>query len=150
MIRRAGDMKMSAYDKSYLDSMLQKNRYLFRLIGRNCENPFQIITEYMKGKDRKHMDEGNPLYLNKTPKQILGGLGIRLEAENHTGSYDEFILDWMADIYTYLQWEYEIFSEELVEKITPGELYKKYYPLHETSIENGARKLMKIFYNAER
>lgn len=136
-------MKMAAYDECYLDSMLQKNRYLFRLIGRNCEKPFQIITDYMKGQYREYMDKGNPLYLNKTPKQILGSMGIQANMETDISSdYDEFILDWMADIYTYIQWKYEMPSKEVVEQIKPDVLYKKYYPLHETSIENGAEKLM--------
>lgn len=31
---------MSAYDECYLDSMVQKIRYLFKLIARNCEDVF--------------------------------------------------------------------------------------------------------------
>lgn len=58
------------------------------------------------------MDEGNPLYLNKTPKQILGEMGIRIDSELQISEkYDEFILAWMADIYTYMQWKYAIPSE---------------------------------------
>ena len=30
---------MSAYDESYLDGMLMKTRYLFKLIGRNSLDP---------------------------------------------------------------------------------------------------------------
>ena len=134
---------MSAYDKSYLDGMLQKTRYLFRLIGRNCDDPFSVIQEYMNGEYRACMDQGNPLYMNKTPKQILGNMGISLnENTEPSQNYDEFILDWMADIYTYMQWEYELPSKEIVKRIEPKELYEKYFPLHETSIENGARKLL--------
>lgn len=59
------------------------------------------------------MDEGNPLYLNKTPKQILGEMGIRIDSELQISEkYDEFILAWMADIYTYMQWKYAIPSEK--------------------------------------
>ena len=88
------------------------------------------------------MDEGNPLYLNKTPKQILGEMGIRIDSELQISEkYDEFILAWMADIYTYMQWK----SEKIAEKIRPEDLYKKYYPLHEASIENAVDKLKKIY-----
>ena len=59
--------------------------------------------------------------------------------------YDEFILAWMADIYTYLQWKYALPSEQIAEKIFPEDLYKKYYPLHETSIENAVDKLKQIY-----
>lgn len=136
---------MSAYDESYLDGMLQKTRYLFRLIGRNCENPFLVIKKYMSGEYRACMDEGNPLYMNKTPKQILRNMDIAIKENTEPSEeYDEFILDWMADIYTYMQWKYDMSSKEIVERIEPGALYKKYYPLHETSIENGVRKLLHI------
>lgn len=137
---------MPSYDECYLDSMIQKTRYLFKLIARNCESVFEVITAYMEGEYRRRMDEGNPLYLNKTPKQILGDLGICIKnKEQFSKEYDEFILEWMADIYTCMQWRYNIPSKDIIKKIKPEELYSKYYPLHETSIENGIDKLRKIY-----
>ena len=92
------------------------------------------------------MDEANPLYLNKTPKQILGSLNIQIRADAQASeNYDEFILEWMADIYTYMQWQYSIQSSEIVEKIPPEKLYAMYNPLHETSLTNGGRKLYELF-----
>ena len=130
----------------YYDSMIQKNRYLFKLIARNTDEPFHVIKDYMKSDYRKAMDRGNPLYLNKTPKQILGSIGIRIQPEAGINEkYDEFILEWMADVYTYMQWKYDLKSEDIVDKIKPEELYNKYFPLHEASLENGAEKLKKIY-----
>ena len=139
-------MNKTAYDICYYDSMIQKSRYLFKLIARNTDEPFCVIRDYMKSDCRKAMDRGNPLYLNKTPKQILGSLGIRINSEAAINEmYDEFILEWMADIYTYMQWKYNLKSEDIVDKIKPEELYNKYTPLHEASEENGAEKLRKIY-----
>lgn len=136
---------MPAYDESYLDSMITKTRYLFKLIGRNCADPFSAIASYMKSDYRKYMDMGNPMYLNKTPKQIMEELDIRIQNDCEINEkYDEFILEWMADIYVYMQWKYDLSSAEIIEKTTPESLYKKYYPLHETSIENGVRKLLSM------
>lgn len=133
---------MPAYDESYLDSVIQKTRYLFRLIARNCDNPFQVISDYMQGEYRKRMDEGNPLYINKTPKQILGNMGIVIKEDAEISKeYDEFILDWMADIYTYMQWQYSDKSAEIVKAVKPEELYQKYSPLHEASVKNAVQKL---------
>ena len=130
----------------YYDSMIQKNRYLFKLIARNTDEPFHVIKDYMKSDYRKAMDRGNPLYLNKTPKQILGSIGIRIQPEAGINEkYDEFILEWMADVYTYMQWKYDLKSEDIADKIKPEELYNKYFPLHEASLENGAEKLKKIY-----
>lgn len=137
---------MKAYDECYLDSMLQKHRYLYKLIGRNCKNAFSVITEYMNGDYRRNMDQGNPLFLNKTPKQILSKMGISIDdTAPISENYDEFILEWMADIYTYMQWRYNLPSAGIVAKIQPKELYAMYYPLHETSIENGVEKVLKRY-----
>lgn len=134
---------MPAYDESYLDGMITKTRYLFRLIGRNCDDPFSVIAGYMKSDYRKYMDMGNPVYLNKTPKQVLSELNVSIQEDlGISESYDEFILEWMADIYVYMQWRYNLSSAEIAEKTAPESLYQKYYPLHETSVENGVRKLL--------
>ena len=138
---------MPAYDECYLDSMMKKPRYLFKLIGRYCEHKaFEVINQYLCCEYRKRMDEGNPLYLNKPPKQILGEMGIKVGMISEISEiYDEFILEWMADVYTYMQWKYNIASREIEEKIKSEELYKKYYPLHEASIDNAVDKLKKIY-----
>ena len=110
-------MNKTAYDMCYYDSMIQKNRYLFKLIARNMDEPFRVIEDYMKSDYRKAMDRGNPLYLNKTPKQILGSIGIRIKPEAGINEkYDEFILEWMADVYTYMQWKYDLKSEDIADK----------------------------------
>jgi len=137
---------MPAYDECYLNSMFQKGRYLFKLIGRNSDNAFEVIDQYMQSEYRKYMDAGNPLYLNKTPKQILGAMGIEIHNwDEISEQYDEFILEWMADIYTYMQWKYGYQSADMIMLITSKELYHKYYPLHEASIEAGTEKLRKIY-----
>lgn len=139
-------MNNVAYDECYLDGMIQKTRYLFKLIARNQVEPFQIISEYMKSTYRKYMDTGNPLYLNKTPKQILSSIGVQVKTGlDINENYDEFILEWMADVYTYLQWKYNLSSGDVVEKIKPEKLYRKYSPLHETSLSNAAEKLKEIY-----
>ncbi len=78
---------------------------------------------------------------------LLGSMNITIDEEATVSeSYDEFILEWMADIYTFMQWKYNLLSSEIVEKIKPEELYSKYYPLHETSVENGVEKLKEIYF----
>lgn len=49
---------MPAYDESYLDGMITKTRYRFKLIGRNCDDPFSVIAGNMKSDYRKYMDMG--------------------------------------------------------------------------------------------
>ena len=148
-------MKSLAYDECYLDMMFQKTRFLFKLIARNRLDVFSVITDYMRGLYRKYMDMGNPLYLNKTPKQILGDLGYRVDMNADLSlDYDEMILEWMADIYVYMQWRYKLWSARIVETVKPETLYKMYYPLHEASIANAdvgqiADDLADMFENIE-
>lgn len=140
-------MKQPAYDTCYLDMMFQKTRFLFRLMERNHLDVFETITDYMTGEYRKYMDMGNPLYLNKTPKQILGDMGYRINLKaDISQDFDEMILDWMADIYVYMQWKYALWSAEIVKKVKPEELYRMYHPLHEASVENGCEKLIRRFH----
>lgn len=139
-------MKKAAYDSCYLDMMIQKGRYLFKLIGRNGKDVFKIIGKYMNSDERRYMDMGNPLYLNKTPKQILENIGISIDdSKTESEEYDEYILEWMADIYTYMQWSRNVFSSEIVRHLDPKQLYGAYHPLHETSLENGVEKLCRIY-----
>lgn len=139
-------MNRPAYDECYLDMMYQKTRFLFKLMARNKMDVFSVITDYMTGEYRHYMDMGNPLYLNKTPKQILGEMGYVPDVDaDISWDYDELILEWMADIYVYLQWNYGLASAEIIKKIPPARLYQNYYPLHETSVSNGCSKLMEIY-----
>lgn len=71
-------MNDTAYDPSYLDSMKLSGKYLFKLIARNCPDCFDTIHRYMKSDYRKYMDMGNPLYLCKTPKQILSNAVVKI------------------------------------------------------------------------
>lgn len=140
-------MTQTAYDECYINSMILKVRYLFKLLARNKTDVFGAIQDYMRSDYRKYMDQGNPLYLNKTPKQIMSSIGILANMDlDISEEHDEFILEWMADIYTYMQWKYKIPSEEIVEKIKPEELYQKFSPLHEMSVENGVDKLKEIYW----
>ena len=140
-------MSKVAYDESYYDAMAEKTRYLFKLMARNTENPFPAVTAYMESGYRQNMDKGNPLFLNKTPKQILEELKIPVKnLFEISEKYDESILVWMADVYTYLQWNYNLRSGEIVRKIPPEELYRKYSPLHEAPLSNCAEKLKTIYH----
>ena len=46
-------MSKMAYDMYYYDSMLQKTRYLFKLIARNTDEPFRVVRDYMKSDYRR-------------------------------------------------------------------------------------------------
>ena len=114
---------------------------------RNCSDCFGIIYKYMKSDYRRYMDMGNPLYLCKTPKQIMGNMGITVDLNAEiSNTYDEFILEWMSDCYITLQWKYRLWSSEIIDIVKPEKLYKQYYPLHETSLTNAVTKIYEIYH----
>ena len=86
-------MNDPAYDSGYLNSAKLSGRYLFKLIARNCSDCFDIIYKYMKSDYRKYMDMGNPLYLCKTPKQILGNMGISVNLNAEISDKKNFYIN---------------------------------------------------------
>ena len=85
------------------------------------------------------------ILLNKTPKQILGDLGYRVDMNADLSlDYDEMIL--MDGRYLAFTCSGDkLWSARIVETVKPETLYKMYYPLHEASIANGCEKLMKRY-----
>ena len=66
---------------------------------------------------------GIPCIYVKTPKQIMGNMGItvNLNAEI-SNTYDEFILEWMSDCYITLQWKYRLWSSEIIDIVKPEKI----------------------------
>lgn len=139
---------MSAYDRLYLGATVRTHASLFRILSREGADVFDAIRLYMISFQRSLMDVGNPLALNKTPKQLISRMydGYALSANTEKVEYDEFIMNWMARIYVSLQYETCKSSVEIVNVLKPEWLYEHYYPLHEASISNGLRKVLDIFW----
>ena len=143
---------MSAYDRIYLHSVVYHSQALFRIMSDRDENLFDALRLYMISFQRMLMDVGNPLAINKTPRQLISRMydGYKLKSgDSQAGNYDKFILNWMARIYVRLQFETCMSSMHIVNVLKPEWLYKYYYPLHEASIENALRKINDIFFSKE-
>lgn len=52
--------------------------------------------------------------------------------------------DWIGEFYAYYQWQYNIPSRELVEKVTVDYLKKAYAGLHDLDLELAVKKEGKI------
>ena len=150
-------MNNPAYDSGYLNSAKLSGRYLFKLIARNCSDCFGIIYKYMKSDYRRYMDMGNPLYLCKTPKQIMGNMGITvdLNADTRIHTNVKHVLIYIGDGKVVhaprTGKDVEIKdvpnkSSVIVDIVKPENLYKQYYPLHETSLTNAVTKIYEIYH----
>lgn len=135
-----------AYDKLYLNDVMKVHRYLFVLMEQNTEyDTFSMIDSYMRYSNIRHkMDLGNWSALNKSGKQLYNDIpfyNCKKKRKECQQQYDNTILEWMANIYVLLQWKYNISSFSLNLIIPADELYKTYFPLHETSYKNACEKL---------
>ena len=133
-----------AYDALYLNDVCKVHRYLFTLLNRNKEyDTFSLIDSYMQHSEiRSRMDVGNWSALNKSGKQLYNSTPLKYaKGSNIQDDYDDAILEWVADIYVRMQWKYNIPSTFLSQKIPAKDIYKAYYPLHETSYDNACAKL---------
>lgn len=129
------------YIIEYLEPLMNLTRLVFiKLNENNNLDIFDLIDSYMRYSEvRVGMDKGNWKYLNMGWKQVYNSVPMDNIKEGE--KTDTFMLHWMADIYTYLQWMTNISSEEISKKCPAKELAKIYYPLHETSIKNACEKI---------
>lgn len=143
-----------AYDELYLQSNIELHKLLFLDFFQNVPyknyNFYELVDLYFSTSEiRAKMDAGNWSALNKGDKQLLNDIdisGLNFDMDKNKNIYiDYFIVKWMAEIYVYLQWKYNIPSTEIIKNIPSLSLAKMYSPLHETSIENACEKLYQKF-----
>lgn len=129
------------YIIEYLEPLMNLTRLVFNKLNEiNNLDIFDLIDSYMRYSEvRVGMDKGNWKYLNMGWKQVYNSVPMDNIKEGE--KTDTYMLHWMADIYTYLQWMTSISSEEISKKCPAKELAKIYYPLHETSIKNACEKI---------
>lgn len=133
---------MPAYDEDYLDQNRKITEFLFSELMKSGHDFFQAVYEYMTTSDiRRKMDEGNWSALNKGINQIMHSFDLDRIPSGRNDYMDETISAWMADIYVYLQWKYDLYSSVIVQRMPPEKLAGLFNPLHEASIRSGAEKI---------
>ena len=141
---------MSAYNELYLDGNIELHRLLFLEFMENKEyDYFSLVDAYMQTSEiRARMDIGNPIALCKGDIQLLNSIDyeVCIKDAHNNPNVDYFIMHWMADIYCLFQWTYDMFSQEINRVIPAKELYRIYFPLHETSLKNACEKIYDIYF----
>ena len=138
-----------AYDKLYLNDVMKVHRYLFFLMEKNTEySTFSMIDNYMRYSHiRSRIDKGNWSALNKRGKQLYNDIPFeRCLKAKHQDEYDDILLGWIADMYVLMQWRYNFTSSFLSVVLPASEMYKAYFPLHETSYDNACEKLYHRYF----
>lgn len=143
-------MKDRAYNELYLNSNIELHRLLFLDFTKNTEYDFfSLVDAYMQTSEiRQGMDKGSSKELNKGDKQLLNSIdySVCLKDAHNNKVVDYGIMHWMADIYCQMQWYYNIPSKEINNRVPAKEMYRIYFPLHETSEQNAIEKIYKIYF----
>lgn len=140
---------MSAYNEIYLDSTLKIHEYLLHLFISSEYDFFDLLKGYLMSEERRNIDEGNPLSLNLTPRQLMNRIPLYNIGKGDNTKIDPFVTNWIADVLVYLQWDYEMASSEIAEKVDLKRLYRLYNPLHETALSIGTDKVFAIFWGKQ-
>lgn len=132
--------------KEYLTPLMDLIRLVFIMFNENNDlDIYAQIDAYMRENEaRAGMDKGNPKYLNMGWKQVYNR--TPMEKISRGEKSDTIMLHWLADIYTYWQWRYNLSSKEISLRCNAKELTKRYYPMHECSIPVACRKLTHLYF----
>ena len=135
---------MSAYEKVYLEDVVENQGKLFDYVANNFEDKDtdDFIKNYMTSKTRKSIDNASA-YVNTMCAQELWEYFCSIEnfKLKKGEAMEGFMPDWIGEFYAYYQWYYDIPSAELVEKIPVDFLMKAYHGLHDLDLELAVKKV---------
>lgn len=131
------------YDELYLYPLKKLHRLLYIMLNDEKEyNVFDAIDSYMQTSDvRKEMDRGLPRALNKGWKQLKNSIDFSRCSKEDIVELDDTLLHWMADVYTQIQWLYNVPSKTISEKVPARTLAKIFNPLHEMPLDRACERI---------
>ena len=138
---------MQAYSKAYLDEVVENQGKLFDYIAINYPDmdTEDFICSYMKSKTRRYVDEAQAFVCTMDAKSLWEYFQQTEQYKLKKGeALKGFIPDWIGEFYAYYQWQYNIPSQELVERVPLDYLKKAYVGLHDLDLELAVKKVGKV------
>ena len=135
---------MPAYDKVYLDEVVENQGKLFDLVSLQFPNADteDFINAYMAGKTRKSIDESQAYVSTMSARELWEYF---CETEHFVlkegRALEGFLPAWTGEFYAYYQWYYDVPSAELIRKIPVSFLKKAYAGLHDLDLELAVQKV---------
>ena len=140
------DKSIVAFPKEYLEPLMGLTRYAFIKWNRESISVFDAINEYlMNSKIRQGMDKGLPPYLNKGVNQVVNSIDKEKCTKDEEQVLDSVVY-FLADVYTYMQWKYNLPSSEICKVLPSKDLAKLYGPLHEMGINKTCERLHNRYF----
>ncbi len=135
---------MGAYPEAYLDEVVENQGKLFDYVATAYPDvdTEDFIHSYMKSNTRKYVDEAQAFVCTMDAKSLLEFFlqTDRYELKKGT-ALGGFMPDWIGEFYAYYQWQYNIPSREVIEKVPLEYLKKAYAGLHDLELELAVKKV---------
>lgn len=138
---------MQAYSKAYLDEVVENQGKLFDYVAITYPDmdTEDFICSYMKSKTRRYVDEAQAFVCTMDAKDLWEYFQQTEQYELKKGvALKGFIPDWIGEFYAYYQWQYNIPSRELIEKVSLDYLKKAYAGLHDLDLELAVKKVGQV------
>ena len=125
------------YPRIYLNQVRSSKASMFRAVQRKwpgCDIDY-FITHFLGSETQRLQDEGYAHWLCMLPLDILD----EFMSSGFTHTYGKPTLTgdmayWAGLVYTEYQWEFGVYSKDLVQWAPPRVLASWFYPWHEASI----------------
>lgn len=138
---------MQAYSKAYLDEVVENQGKLFDYVAINYSDmdTEDFICSYMRSKTRRYVDEAQAFVCTMDAKGLWEYFQQTEQYKLKKGeALKGFIPDWIGEFYAYYQWQYNIPSQELVERVPLDYLKKAYAGLHDLDLELAVKKVGRV------
>lgn len=135
---------MGAYSKAYLDEIIENQGKLFDYVAVTYPDmdTEDFIYAYMRSRTRKYVDDAQAFVCTMDARSLweyfLHIDQYKLKKGTALGG---FVPDWIGEFYALYQWQYNIPSCEVIEKIPIEYLKKAYAGLHDLDLELAVRKV---------
>lgn len=135
---------MEAYSKAYLDEIIENQGKLFDYVAITYPDmdTEDFIRSYMKSNTRKYIDEAQAFICTMDVQALWKYFLYTDRYELKKGSaLSGFLPDWIGEFYAYYQWQYNIPSCAVIEKVPLVYLKRAYAGLHDLELELAVKKV---------
>lgn len=135
---------MEAYPKCYLNEIVETQGKLFDYVADISPkiDVEDFIQKYMKSKTRSFIDRADAYVSNMNEKEIFEYFckidNFSLQSGN---SLSGFMPNWIGQFYAFYQWQNNIPSAEIIEKLPLDFMKASYYGLHDLDLDLAVEKV---------
>lgn len=135
---------MEAYPKCYLNEIVETQGKLFDYVADISPkvDVEDFIQKYMKSKTRSFIDRADAYVSNMNEKEIFEYFCKidNFSLQNGNG-LSGFMPNWIGQFYAFYQWQNNIPSSEIIEKLPLDFMKASYYGLHDLDLDLAVRKV---------